>query len=220
MRAMSMRFLMLIIVPLTGCSLVSFTASTAETLHEPDAKAARLEHIRSAPVVPNPVTGHVAKTTNGTWVGGDTMSATLTDQTLDVMLQSYTNDTLCVRFHSIHTSSTDRPTEFADGLENNYQLYAPEAMREPEGAPSITAAHVTGVAFDARVSKTEYDTSGDRLVARAKYRVDQKFDVCFDRVSRVLKAQSSYALVDFRYDTGAAGFEYAWRFESAHTATR
>jgi len=197
-------------------------ASSGRSHDETSSAESQVRYLQNAPVIANPVSGTIVTTVPGSRVAGDDVAAALQDQELDATLTSYVNDTLCVRFHSVTQSKSNERPHFDESLRNNYRLYAPSSLRPSIGTPSIGAARIAPLDFHAAHSETTYDTSGrDTIVAQNHYRVDQRFDVCFDHASSVLKSQSSYALVEFRYDNGDLGFQYAWRFEpSSQTATR
>lgn len=162
-----------------------------------------------APVVANPaVAGTVDSRVPGVAVNAPSGLATL-----EAALHSYADDTLCVKFTIQFGASDDQPTRYDDGIEQHYRLFAPTAVVDPYGTPSIAAASLEVLDFDARFRESTYETTPDgRSVKRDRYDVVEQTKVCWPEASRVLTAASAYAMVDFVLDDGTVDFAYAWKF--------
>ena len=147
-----------------------------------------MSRLQKAPVIANPLIGAVGDV-EGQFIGGsDGGTSVFGDRSLTVSIKSYAKDTLCLRFHTQHLASSDKPTHYDAQIEHAYHLYAPNALQMPDAnEPSITAAKLTPVEFDARFQQNTYANQGDQVVEQHEYAVDEKFDVCFAHTSRVLE---------------------------------
>ena len=74
----------------------------------------------------------------GQFIGGsDGGTSVFGDRSLTVSIKSYAKDTLCLRFHTQHLASSDKPTHYDAQIEHAYHLYAPNALQMPDANESL-----------------------------------------------------------------------------------
>jgi hypothetical protein len=158
----------------------------------------------------------LARITNAELVANPVVSSALDDEKTRAQQEphsawfaSYKDDTLCIRVRLRRKDYSDRPKEIRL---SDFRLIAPDTIRLPSPRETtIHAARAELVNFDAKSLETRYSGESDgSVVRRDLFELDETYEACFDRVSRVLTSSSAFARVEF-FASQHGTFQHSWR---------